>query len=176
MIYYLNGFVALNNAMKEKMSTRLSDHSGSVPSGEAHSLEVEQTIEKLLANASLKELTQWCLKAGQNPQMIPPLFRHRLRNYRLQGSLRRNVERYYYNLRRGDSKNFPAQDGGKSLIQTILEQDATSSKNKGSEGRWRPGCLIGSGGYGSVALWKKLRRHGPVHPPSTGIQMDTVLI
>ncbi len=128
---------------------------------EAQSLDAEQQIEELLANRSPEELAEWGLRPGQNPESIPSQFRLRLRQFWLMGRLRKDVEQYYLNLRRGDSKNFPDPKGGKSLIHNILKEDAARRKT-GREGRWKPGRPLGSGGYGSVILWEKQRRNGPV--------------
>ena len=128
---------------------------------EAQSMAAEQQIEELLADRPPEELAEWGLRPGQNPESIPSEFRLRLRQFWLMGRLRKDVEQYYLNLRRGDSKNFPDPKGGKSLIHNILKEDAIR-RNTGKEGRWKPGRPLGSGGYGSVILWEKQRRNGPV--------------
>lgn len=148
--------------MGEEMATRAGEPSRLASSGEIDSLGVERQIEEMLANASPKELVEWGLKPGQNPPRVPPAFRNRLRRLGFNRKIPENVERYYLTLRRGDSTSFPDQNGGKSVVQAILKQDALSRIRKGKVDRWRPIRLLGTGGFGSVILWEKHRRYGPV--------------
>ncbi len=144
------------------MAARAGQPSRLASSGEIDSLGVERQIEEMLANASPKELVEWGLKPGQNPPRVPPAFRNRLRRLGFNRKIPENVERYYLTLRRGDSTSFPDQNGGKSVVQAILKQDALSRIRKGKVDRWRPIRLLGTGGFGSVILWEKHRRYGPV--------------
>lgn len=151
---------ALNNA------TRAGEPRGPASSDGFNSLGVERQIEEMLANTSPKELVEWGLKPGQNPPRIPPAFRNRLRRLYFNGKIPEDVEGYYINLRRGDSTSFPDQNGGKSVVQAILKQDALSRIQKGKVARWRPVRVLGTGGFGSVILWEKHRRYGPVRASS----------
>ncbi len=153
---------ALDDAVGEEMATRGDGPNRPASSDEDNSLEVEQQIQEMLANASPIELAEWGGKPGQDPLGIPPGFRHRLRQYWLAGRLRKDVEQYYLTIRRGDSTSFPDQHGGKSVVQAILKQDALSRIRRGKVDRWKPGRVLGTGGYGSVILWEKHRRYGPV--------------
>ena len=133
-----------------------------ISSGRANSEALEQQIDKLLADASPRELAQWGLRPGQNAKGIPLGFKLQLRRFVLSGRLREDVVQYYMNLPRGDSTSFPDPNGVRSPIQAILKQDAAAAESGARRRAWRPGRLLGKGGYGSVVLWQKLRRGKPV--------------
>ena len=149
--------------MGDETATRKKRSKKSSSSGDAALVEEEQHIEKLLTDKTPKEtFTQWGLKPWQNPDDIPVGFKWKLRHYSEKGRLPRDVEDFYFNLPRGDSKNFPKHIGETSLLKSVLKRDVASDKNNRKEGRWKPGRLLGTGGYGSVILWERQSRHGPV--------------
>ena len=165
--------------MGEATATRAKRPTRS-PSDEATLIDEEQRIEKLLADESSKEaITQWGLKPWQNPADIPIGFKWKLRQYSEKGRLPRDVENYYFNLRRGDSNNFLDHNGRTSLLKSVLKEDAAfdrKSEKSDKEGRWKPGQVLGRGGYGSVVLWERQSRYGPVRSPSDILRIFLVLI
>ena len=163
--------------MGDATATRAKRSMRSRSSGEAILIEEERQIEKLLTDESPKEaITQWGLNLWQSPEDIPIGFKWKLRQYSEKGRLPRDVENYYFNLPRGDSRNFPDHNGGTSLLRSVLKQDAASDKNSRKEGRWKPGQILGKGGYGSVILWERQSRYGPVQSQLNTANVVYVLI
>lgn len=122
-----------------------------------------QQIREFLENIPRQEPTsEWEGSKGHTPP-IPPLFGWWVSRMRLEGKISEKVYRYYLNLGRGDSTRTPGQLGQKSLLEGILKKDALSQNAASSASGWRPGKVLGIGGYGEVILWEKKLRDGTVY-------------
>lgn len=103
------------------------------------------------------------LRAGnENVKPMPPKFQGQLRKLRDEGWLPEATQQYYLNLGHGDSPRVPNEGGRKSLLEDLLRQDAQKGGGNVGGNGWKPGKQLGQGAFGTVILWEKTRRNGPV--------------
>ena len=91
---------------------------------------------------------------------VPPGFRARVLAYYRQKIISENVARYYLEVvPRGDSWRLSSQGSRNGVLKAIYKE------SDGRDSQWKLKRTLGSGGFGSVILWEKQRKNGPVSFP-----------
>ena len=122
------------------------------------SLADEREIQKRIGLAPLSPVDMPSHLANDIGVDVPPLFRQHICDLYSHGHITMNVARYYLEVvPRGDSTRIPNQKRDGKLLQTLLSQDA-STLGSG----WQPVRRLGSGGFGTVVLWQRIRSDGKV--------------
>lgn len=123
---------------------------------------LEEQILELLGDVPPSGSTTLLRAGNENVRPMPPKFQRKLRKLGHEGWLSEATRQYYLNLGHGDSPRVPNEGGRKSLLEHVLRQDAQEGEeNLGGSG-WKPGKELGQGAFGTVILWEKTRRNGPV--------------
>lgn len=118
----------------------------------------EQIIELLRGSSPLGPNTLY----NENVLPMPPGFQKVLSSYREKGYITEATEQYYLNLRRGDSLRAPGEGVRQSFLEDVLKKDAKKTTGDGKGSGWKPVRQLGQGSYGTVILWEKASRNGPV--------------
>lgn len=116
----------------------------------------EQIVELLRGSSPLGPNALY----NENALPMPPGFQKRLNVY--QHSMTEATKQYYLNLRRGDSPRAPGEGASKSFLEDVVREDAKKTTEDGQGSGWKPVRQLGQGSGGTVILWEKASRHGPV--------------